>query len=101
MEARVGAGPGWKAGRKGPRYKGGSRAAGGIAAVRLRAGAGATARIRVKGKGAALALPALPLAQDTAVTVQLLRDDGPECWQAVFPGPARRNTRTEFRARTR
>ncbi len=36
------------------------------------------------------------LSQDTALTLQLLRDDSPICWESVFTAPATRNNSTRF-----
>jgi hypothetical protein len=59
--------------------------------------AGSAGRIVVRGKGALLALPVGPLAEP--VTVQLVRADGPGCWEAAFPA-AVKNDGVSFRART-
>ena len=60
------------------------------------------AKILVRGVGADLTLPAPVspeqlLAQDVALTVQLLRDDSSICWESVFTAPAQRNNATQFK----
>jgi len=69
----------------------------GIFKVLMKAGTG-NAKILVKGKGGNLVLP-LPVNQTTNVTVQLLRSttSGTQCWEAVFPAPAKKNKSTLFR----
>ena len=55
------------------------------------AGAAGKANLKVKGKGTNLAMPTMPLAQDTTVTVQLLGPTGGICWDANFSAPAKKN----------
>jgi hypothetical protein len=71
----------------------------GIERLILRQGTTARATIMLRGRGAALGLPALPLAQDQRVTVQLVNGDG-GCWDARYPAPATRNDGVLFTDRT-
>lgn len=66
----------------------------GIVGVKLKAGPG-TAALSVLGKGAALDLP-LPLTQATEVTAQLVRSDGADCFEAVYPAPAKKSSDLRF-----
>jgi hypothetical protein len=92
------AGEGWKAKRNGFRYKQRADAnADGLRKIRLRAGPDGKSRIAVKGKGELLALPALPIAEDDALMVQLHNGAG-ACWEASFDAP-RANTSTLYRSR--
>ena len=66
---------------------------------RLTAGPAGKARVIVAGKGPNLqpATPGHLFLQDGAVRVQLLKsDDSVMCWEAVYAGPARKNTSTAF-----
>ncbi len=73
----------WKAtGTTGFKYTDARLTNGGLQTIILKAGAAGEARITVKGKGASLGMPALPLAQDTTVTAQLVNSGG-ACWEAV------------------
>lgn len=88
----------WKDLKKGYRFKdaGGT----GIASVKLREGAG-KAKILVRGEGTQLAVPALPLAPEAALTLQLVnpRSEG-TCWESTFTAPAARNDFGSYKART-
>jgi hypothetical protein len=86
-------------GLRGFKYNDAAGTSDGITRIRLRAGNG-DAKILVKGKGAALQVPppADPnnlIYQDPSVTVQLRNSDG-VCWEAVYPGPAKRIDGTQF-----
>ena len=54
----------------------------------------------MKAKGGNLDLDALPLEEMTQVTVQLIRNDAPGCWEAVFPAAVdrRADDATQFKA---
>ena len=98
--AGVAAVTGWKTlGDRGFEYRDPAAAGDGVSKIVLRGGDAGKSKILVKAKGANLPLPALPLDEATGVTVQMIRSDGSQCWQAVFPAPARKNTGTLFRAR--
>ena len=63
---------------------------------------GSAARNRVRWswrRGANLALPTMPLDQDTTVTVQAVNSIG-ECWSAQYSAPARTNTADRFVGRS-
>lgn len=83
-------GGGWKPASSGWSYRSTTGAPSGITAVTLKAGASGKTKIALKGKGDALAVPALPLAQDPRVTVQLKSSSG-VCWSQAYDAPARRN----------
>ncbi|MBI5504513.1 MAG: exo-alpha-sialidase [Deltaproteobacteria bacterium] len=92
--------PCWKlAGTTGFAFKDKAAAQYGITVVRLKAGATGKAKVVVKGANAALPTPTLPLT--TAVTAQLLIDDGAtvQCWQTTFSAAALRNDATTFLAK--
>ena len=84
---------------RGFRYADSTGASDGITHIRLRAGTG-NGSVLVKGSGANLPLPtpADPshlVPQNPDVTVQL-RNTKDICWEAVYPGPARRSGATIF-----
>lgn len=86
-------------GVRGFKYNDSTGSAHGITRIRLKAGAG-DAKILVKGKGSLLRVqpPADPnnlVYQDPDVTVQLRTNEG-ACWEAVYPGPARRVDGDQF-----
>jgi hypothetical protein len=68
----------------------------GLLRILLVAGDAGQAKIIVKGKGASLPLPSLPLNQASAVTVQLINQDG-TCFEARYSAPAISNTGAEFK----
>ena len=70
-----------------------------IGMVKLRPGAEGRARIDYLFRGANLALPTMPLDQDTTVTVQAVNSIG-ECWSAQYSAPARTNTADRFVGRS-
>ena len=82
----------------GVRYANRDGTARGVTKIVLRGGVG-TASVTVTAKGANLAAPALPLAQQPAVTVQLRRTDASVCWESVFAGPPTRSDATVFKDR--
>jgi endoglycosylceramidase len=88
----------WRATGTGFRYLDPAAATDGIRKVVLKAGATGKSKIQVRGEGARLGLPALPLAQDPKVTVQL-RNDAGTCWEATYGTPARRNDATALKDR--
>jgi hypothetical protein len=81
--------PCWKETSTGFTYNS-KTSANGIQSMGLKAGAAGKANLKVKGKGTNLAMPTMPLAQDTTVTVQLLGPTGGICWDANFSAPAER-----------
>jgi len=63
--------------------------------LRLRQGPTGRARIIAQGNGVALDLQPLPATQP--ITVQIKNnDDPPQCWEATYSAPARRNTSGQF-----
>ncbi len=68
----------------------------GIRRIVLRPGVQDKARVQVKGKGANLALPGLPLTQDSHVTIQLRNDVG-RCWGTAYDAPAAINDGDRFK----
>jgi hypothetical protein len=71
----------------------------GVTALQIRTGSG-KARLSIKGKGPAadLSLPALPLVQAGAITVQLVKNPGAGsgCWTASLTAPAAKNDGSRF-----
>ena len=89
--------PCWKAsGATGFRYGDRGATPDGVYQAALKAGVGGQASIKVKAKGIHLAMPALPLAQDTTVTAQLVSGDG-ICWASAYDVPALRNDGAQFK----
>jgi hypothetical protein len=85
----------WRQFSKGFQYHDKHGIAGGIESLLLRAGPQGGALISLKGGGIDLQMPALPLAQDPRVTVQLKNDLG-SCWDADYTSPAAHNLATFF-----
>jgi len=77
----------WKASRTGFVYDNRAGAPDGLRTVRLARGPAGEATIRVRGSGRRLDLPTDGLAPP--VTVRLVRDDAPICWEATFSAPKR------------
>lgn len=93
-----GASPCWKQlGTKGFGYKNTDGNDAGITKLLLKSGTG-KAKILVKGKGASLIVPTSdPIyAQTSPVTVQLVTSGG-NCWDASYPGPAKKSTASQFK----
>jgi len=88
--------PCWRAGTTGYRYADRDGRAGGIIKIILKPGDEGTAKIIVKGKGTSLSLSALPLAQDTQVTVQLKNTEG-VCWTTSYAAPPISNRAEQFK----
>ncbi len=83
--------PCWKSkGAKGFLYRDHDRTPDGISRVRLRTTPPALADIVVRARGVNVPIPALPLTQP--VIAQLIKSNGPECWQANYSAPIIRNT---------
>jgi hypothetical protein len=91
-------GPCWKEIRKGFRHKNKSATGHQLKKLGLIARSGPLADIKAlgKGKGGALFVPPLPFPEET-ITVQLVKSDGPECWQSFFNPPFKKNTATKFK----
>ncbi len=89
--------PCWKAqGATGLGYKDSEATPDGITGATFKSGPVGKASMQIKARGGALTLPALPLTQQAAVTVQLQNDAG-ACWTTTLPAPAVRNDDQSFR----
>ena len=89
---------GWTPTSSGWRYVDRAGTAGGTTSVVLKSGLAGGARITLRARGLPLAMPPLPLAQDPAVTVQLV---GPaSCFESHHPA-ARVNDEERFQTRAR
>jgi hypothetical protein len=97
VEIPVEAPDGWKTTKTGYRYRDRTRLQAGTDAIDLRAGVAGRSSATFKARGLRLALPALPLAQDGAVTAQLLTSNA--CVTATFSA-SQANLETRFRARS-
>ncbi len=91
--------PCWKALRRGFKYDDRDTRADGIRSIKILEG-DERARLDVKGKGEGLAWPTAIaaeqwLAQDPAVTVQLVNSEG-ACWTTTFSAPAQRHRGDAF-----
>jgi len=91
--------PCWKArgpgGSKGFRYKDKDRTPSGITRLVLRTSTAPLADIVLRARGGNIPFPMMPLTQP--VIGQLIKDDGPECWQSVYSAPALKNTAIVFK----
>ncbi len=81
VDAQVPPGSAWTPSRRGFRYRDSSAAVAGMSRIVLKAANG-NAAIVAKAKGVGFAVPALPLAADPRVLVQLL--NGGACWEARY-----------------
>jgi cysteine-rich repeat protein len=92
--------PCWKTagsgGANGFRYSDSLTGNDGIRKVILKPGLAGKAKIILKGKGAGLPMPALPFAQDPALTVQMKSSDG-VCWSTAYDAPAVKNDADQFK----
>jgi len=87
----------WKAiSTKGYKYFDNTAGASGISKILLKGGA-AQSKILIKGKEGNLPQFALPFTQSANVTMQMLRNDDAQCWEAVFASPAVKSTDTQFK----
>lgn len=82
---------------KGYKYKDPTGSVAGITKVLLKGGDPGKSKILVKGKGGSLPQFPLMFSQSIDVTVQLLRNDDPQCWESVFTPPAVKTTGTQFK----
>lgn len=91
--------PCWKAlGATGFKMTDRDRTPDGVESLLLRSGAAGKSSVVLVARGATLATPALPLAQDPSVTLQLRSSDG-ACFGATFAGPAQKSDATQFKDR--
>jgi hypothetical protein len=90
--------PCWKEIRKGFRHKNKGAAGHQLKKLGLIARTGPLADVKAlaKGKGGSLFVPPLPFPEET-ITVQLVKSDGPECWQSFFSPPFKKNTAVKFK----
>jgi len=76
---------GWKSTSTGFSFSDRSASEDGVFKALLKASSSAKSKILVKAKGVNLDLSAMPLDPSAPITVQLIRNDGPACWEATFP----------------
>jgi len=88
--------PCWKETGHGFKYADKDATPDGVVSLLLKEGLEGFAQIQLKAMGVNLAMPTLPLDQDTTVTVQLKNDQG-VCWEADYSAPAITNSQVEFR----
>jgi hypothetical protein len=87
--------PCWKSrGAKGFRYKDKDKTPSGIIRLVLRTKEAPLSDIVLRGRGPNIPMPGLPLA--TPVMAQLVKSDGPECWQADYSAPPLKNNTQVF-----
>jgi hypothetical protein len=87
--------PCWKSrGSKGWRYKDKERTPDGIVKLVLRTSAAPLSDIVLRARGTNIPIPPLNLTQP--VIAQLVKGDGPECWEAVYSAPPLKNTADKF-----
>jgi hypothetical protein len=96
MQHVMPAGANWKALTRGYRYNDKPLAHGGVRSLNLREGLEGKATVRLTGKDVPLGMPALPLAHQGPVTVQLL--NGSACWETTFSSSVQ-NTGARFKAK--
>ncbi len=102
IDAGINGGTGWQTvSTLGYKFKDSAAGGDGVFKALLKGGAAGKSKVLVKGKGANLDLSAMPLNATGGATVQLLRNDDPACWEAVFP-PAAISTDDagQFKAKT-
>jgi len=91
--------PCWKArgpgGSKGWRYKDKDRTPSGIVRLVLRTSVAPLADIVLRARGPLVPIPGLPLT--FPVIAQLVKSNGPECWETVYSAPAMKNTMQVFK----
>lgn len=100
-DGSCGSKPCWKAlSTKGFKYKDKLTLDDGVLLAKMKAGDDGRSKALVKAKDGNLPIPALPLDDTSAVTVQLVRTDTTSpCFETVFNGPAKKNTETKFKAK--
>jgi hypothetical protein len=88
--------PCWKSrGAKGFRYKDKDRTPSGIVRLVLRTSVAPLSDIVIRARGPLVPVPPLNLTQP--VIAQLVKSNGPECWEATYSAPAMRNTAEVFK----
>ena len=86
----------WQETTRGFKYADQAGTRDGVVRLVLQQGLEGRANLALEARGDDVAMPALPLAQDSKVTVQLANDGG-VCWEARYGAPAIRNEQGEFR----
>ncbi len=87
--------PCWKSrGNKGFRYKDKDRTPSGITKLVLRTSEAPLSDIVLRARGLNIPMPTLNLTQP--VIAQLVKGDGPECWQTTYSAPALKNNAEVF-----
>ncbi len=97
LEAHIPAGVAWKTTTRGYKYKDKSALARGVHSIVLKQGVDGASSIIVKGKASNLTMPALPLSQDTKVTVQFSNENA--CWEGNYSTNTS-NEAGQFKARS-
>ena len=97
LEQHMPAGTAWKRLKSGFRYRDRTPSASGITRVRLMDGKKGKAAIFLDGRGVSLAMPPLPLAQQSTVRVRMSNDS--TCWEADYSSSTS-NVDGRFRARS-
>jgi hypothetical protein len=91
---------------KGWFYKDNAGTSDGVQRVQVKAGSAGKSAVKFTAKGLAIpmpspASPAAIFAQDPSVTVQLVNDTTPICWESVFgSGQTKKNTTAQFKAKS-
>jgi hypothetical protein len=88
--------PCWKAKTKSLKYKNKLATGYGLKKLILRAKAGAIADLKAIARAPGLILPSMPFPEEK-VTVQLVKSDGPKCWQSVMSAPFKKNDANRFK----
>ena len=76
------------------RYRDHSGSNDGLTHINLRAGPAELADIALRARGVNVPIPPLPLAEP--VLAQLVKSDGPECWQANYSAPPLKNNSSVY-----
>ncbi len=88
--------PCWKARNgKGFRYRDPLKVNDGLSRIVLRVKPQALADLVLRARGPNVPIPPLPL--NLPVLAQLIRSDGPQCWESNYSAPALRNTTTVYK----
>ena len=90
LEAAAPAGPLWSANSKGLKFKG-TGGPGQLKQLKVRAGS----KLKLKAKGKGIALPDLPVTQDSEVRLQVRNDLG-TCWEGRYEAPASKSDDGRF-----
>lgn len=88
--------PCWKRAPQQVSYNDPTASHGGVRGIKLAVARSGRALVHVDLKGTSMAMPGLPLDQSEGVLAQFSTTSG-ECWEAAFPGPARKNDAKMFK----